>query len=215
MRRLLYAFVAVAILMAPLHARRALPAIDTFTGTNSDPLSANWTTIDGTWIISSNAAAAQSSTGNAALWNADAFSNDQYAQVKVVTNGGWIAGPGVRLASLRGYIITVDNATSISIQRINSDENYTNLQTFGSLTVTSGDLWRLEAEGSTLRAYQNATLRGSTTDATYSSGAAGIFAYNAGAVFLDDFEGGNLAGGGDPPGAKPLCLRSLLGVGRC
>jgi hypothetical protein len=194
----------------------ALPATDSFTGTDNGPLSANWTTLDGGWKIITNRAESTVAGGNLAMWNADTFADDQYAQATVTTITGWIAGPGVRLASLRGYIITVEATSSqIVIQRINSDESYTALQTIGSLTITSGDLWRLEAEGTTLRAYQNGVQRGSATDATYSSGAAGIFAYNAGSSWLDDWEGGNLAGGGDPPAAKPLCLRSLLGIGRC
>jgi hypothetical protein len=217
MRRLPVLVLIVLVLwVVSLPARRALPATDTFDGTAAG-LSASWTVIDGGWErVTGAALGTGEAQGNLALWNADTFANDQYAQVKVSTLGGWIAGPAVRLASLRGYIITVEAAQSqIKIQRINSDESYTSLQTIGSLTITSGDLWRLEAEGTTLRAYQNGVQRGTNqTDATYSSGAAGMFTYGAGAVALDDWEGGNLAGG-DPPGAKPTCLRSLLGVGRC
>lgn len=174
----------------------ALPATDDFTGNQSDPLSANWTTLDGSWVIGVNTANNASSQGNAAYWNADTFNDDQYSQCTVSgagsSNGG---GPGVRMAATRGYIAVVDSSSQISVYAWTGDEGYTLLgSAFTGLTLAESDVIRLEVSGTTLTLKQNGASLGTRTDSNYSSGSAGIFAYQLNLpVALDDWEGGNLS----------------------
>jgi hypothetical protein len=171
----------------------ALPATDTFTGSNGTAINAsNWTSLINSFTIQSNAALGAVSVDSLAFWDADVFADDQYAQCSHTVFGGYIGGPVVRAAATRGYWARVNDASTIALYRIDSSASFNLLQTMGSLTISSGDVIRVEAEGTTLRVYQNGVQRGTDqTDATYSSGSAGIAAYNAGPL-LDDFEADNL-----------------------
>jgi hypothetical protein len=186
----------------------ALPAIDAFTATNGDPLSANWTVLQGGWTTYSNYVYGTDGGWNFAYWDADTFADDQYAQCDHINFAGVYSGPALRVAATRGYIALVEPAsTSITLRRVNSAGDVTTLQTIGSLTVVSGDQIRLEAEGSTLRVYLNGAQIGTDqTDATFSSGSAGIVSYGSNAG-VDDFEGGNLGGGGNRRRRLLLCGR--------
>lgn len=93
-----------------------------------------------------------------------------------------------------------------------SGETFTTIgAAFTAAACGGGDVFKLEVSGTTLTAYRNAVSLGSRSDGTYSSGAVGFgqrnedaFAYGQ----LDDWSGGDLAGGGSPP--RNLLL---LGVG--
>src|SRR5688572_23009374 len=153
-------------------------ATDSFTGSNNDPLSANWTAADGSLLISdANNVKLNAAQGNSAYWDADTFADDQYSQVVIATVSGDAVGPMVRASGLTGYIALVGNSgTEITIQRVDGDENATVLgATFTGLTIGNGDTIRLEASGTSLTVKQNGATIGSRTDSTYTSGAAGIF----------------------------------------
>jgi hypothetical protein len=171
----------------------ALPATDAFTGTNTDPINtSNWTTLLGGFSIDTNRAKGQSSVDNLAFWDADVFDDDQYAEVVYINDAGYWGGPVVRAAATRGYWARTENSTTITLYRIDSSVSFNLLQTIGSLTISSGDVIRIEAEGTTIRVYQNGIQRGTDqVDATYSSGSAGIASYTNNA-WLDDFEADNL-----------------------
>jgi hypothetical protein len=177
----------------------ALPATDTFTGTNGDPLSANWTVQVGTWqIISNTAYSGNAAFPNIAWWDADTFNDDQYAQGKIGTlsNGGGVA---VRLDSGGdGYYLSVNSAGGgeVTLNRLDAG-SATTIQTITGLTIASFDTWRLEVTGTTLKVYQNGVQRGTNqTDATHTTGAAGMTITGSNDAQIDDFEGGNLGGGG-------------------
>lgn len=153
---------------------------DNFVGTNNDPLSGSWTVLDGSWKLFSNSADPLDAQTSLAMWNADSFANNQYAECVInasAANG--YAGVGVRLASLRGYLLLVDNGTNgWVVHRLDADETFATPLGSGAGSVTTGDVLRLEAQGTTIRAYKNSVQFGTDfTDATYGSGAAGIAGY--------------------------------------
>jgi hypothetical protein len=183
----------------------ALPATDTFAGANGSPIGANWTDLDGGFEIDTNAAKGTDSGWNFTYWDADTFADNQYAQGAFINFAGVFSGPAVRAAATRCYYAMVTSSTEIALARLDAAASSTTLQTIGSLSISSGDLIRIEAEGSTLRVFLNGVQVGTDqTDATYSSGSAGIvtFSPNAG---LDNFEAGNLGGGGNRRRRLLLC----------
>lgn len=109
--------------------------------------------------------------------------NDQFSQVTLgdVTSGG--GGPMVRVnrnaSGQSGYLLFIfkDTPALSGIYRnevaINS---FTNLAPF-TPTVTAGDVWKLTAVGTTLTAFRNGVKVVQVTDATYTSGDAGIEAF--------------------------------------
>ena len=192
----------------------ALPATDAFTGTNGDPLSGNWTTVNGAWNVNSNRIrpTAGSGSNSLAYWNADAFNNDQYAQGKVYPSGGETnSGVAVRVAATRGYYLRA-TTTAVVIGRMDDGSTATDLSTIGSLTIADGDTIKLSISGTVLTAYQNGSSVGTydtvSDGTTYGSGSAGIYAFATNQGWVDDFLADNVGGGG--PTAKNL---TLLGVG--
>jgi hypothetical protein len=193
----------------------ALPATDTFTGTNGAAINtSNWTTLLGGFSINSNRAKGQAGADSLAFWDADTFADDQYAEVEYTNDSGYWGGPVVRAAATRGYWARTENSTTITLYRIDSAVSFNLLQTMGSLTIANGDVIRIEAEGSTIRVYQNGVQVGTDqSDATYSSGSGGIATYTDGA-WLDNFEAGNLGGGGGGIAVSTLITRVVsLGNG--
>lgn len=173
----------------------ALPATDSFTGTNNDPLSASWTTNGGGYDIQSNQVNSTAAAGQGlAHWNADTFGNDQYAQLvmKDFLSGLSYIGPAVRVAASAhtGYDCVSEGATLVLRKVVAA--SYTTLNTYTG-TIAVNDLIRLEVSGTSLSCKQNGTERVTATDSAISSGSAGIGSYNQ-LARGDDFEGGNLGG---------------------
>lgn len=202
----------VAVLLGSAMVFAALPATDTFTGMNSDPLSGNWTTDNGAWNIWSGQA--NSTTADSlARWTADSFSSDHYAEVTISTSGGnHSGGPVVRGTSTTGYAVTYNSAyDELDLARIDSitTPTYVLLQNITGLSLSNNDALRLEVSGTTLKVYVEGMQVGTDeTDATYSSGSAGILNRATG-VQLDNFEADDLAASTGVP--QDLLL---LGVGR-
>jgi hypothetical protein len=187
----------------------ALPATEAFTGgTVQQGLSsfnASWTHICGgaqAWIVNDSGHSGEGRPFNAsdyciATWNADAFANNQYSEFTVTAIGSGHLGAFVRGASgadgyacrADGYITRYDDAGSLSGETILAS---------GLTTATTGDVVRGEAEGTTLRTLIDGVSAGSITDATYASGSAGLWGYNGGDNYIDNWEGGNLAAAGNP-----------------
>lgn len=182
----------------------ALPATDSFTGSNGDPLptySSNWTTIAGEQEISSNAAA-NDSTGSGdecgTAWTADTFDNDQYAEGTLLTVGSVNAiGPAVRMSETDNYYGYYAYSTDRWLFKY-VGASWTQLGSTGG-GVSNSDTVRLEAEGTTITPIYNGstdTSIGAQTDSALSSGDAGLCGWgDFPNTSLDDWEGGNLAGG--------------------
>lgn len=177
----------------------AVLASDAFTGTTA--LSGSWTVNQGTpSCVGGVLKGGTAGSNNGAFYNGVTWPNDQYSQAKIA--GGLSANTHytyvlVRAAGTGGssnaYEIFTDGssgATHTEICTLTSGTEST-LQSVAT-TFTTNDVMRLEAEGTTLRAYKNGAQVGTDqTDATYASGSAGLGVYQSTAT-MDDWEGGSL-----------------------
>lgn len=180
----------------------ALPATDTFTGSNGTQITAHsgsWTLNAGDFDIQSNALAPDSG-GNecGAHWNADTFDDDQYAEATYVAGQALFAtGIAVRChasaATYYGFYIDPFSGTN----------SYLFKQVAGSWTQIGSNIGnpatssviRLEAEGTTLRVIDDGSTIRTSTDSSISSGYAGVAGYgDTTGARIDNWEGGNLAG---------------------
>ena len=190
----------------------ALPASDTFTGTNGTQLtaySANWTLNAGDLDIQTNAVSPDG--GNyfgtvAAHWNADSFDNDQYAQITVVALSAaelWnFIGVSVRAHASAATFYTFFGG---------SDGTYLYKQVAGSenqigsvaAAVSVNDVLKLTVSGTTLTPNKNGSTTGTPgaqTDSSIASGYAGLGGYSGDSGARtntrgDSWEGGNLSTG--------------------
>ena len=133
---------------------------------------------------------------HASLYNAE-FCNDQYSQIVDVLPG-YSLGVGVRLsgsgATASGYMYYMANGDGI-LARIDAGEEV--ILSSSSHAIAENDVIRLEIVGTTLSCYINGSLDttvgtgGNYTDATYSTGRAGIAIRGNASTFGDNWEGGN------------------------
>jgi len=175
----------------------ALPATDSFTGTNGTQIevySANWTLNAGAIDIQSNAIAPDNPTDESgAHWNADSFSNDQYAELTLAAlASGYQIGPAVRahVSAATYYIYYTDGGATQIAKMVGGV--WTQL---GSdlANPANGSVLKLEVSGTTLTAYDDDVSQGSRTDSSIASGYAGVAAYGDNTTTRgDNFEGGNL-----------------------
>lgn len=213
----------------------ALPASDNFDDTDSTPAE----THNSSWLelgfnadsvtmyaINTNALYQAQTAPSCLRWNADTFDNDQYSQVTLaamITSGSGRLGPAVRInptADGTGDAADVD-CYALALRNFGATSRFLYLVENGSETLLDSDgtaptvtsVYKIEANGTTITAYEDDVEILSATDATLSSGSAGIYANNCGttAKRLDDWEGGNL--GGAPAGNGYASRLSLLGVG--
>lgn len=184
----------------------SLPATDNFNRADAITLGANWTfafRASGSeeFYVASNQASAIWPVGTASYWSADAFNADHYSQAK--PTGTRNSGPAVRVSSGQAYILTqIDKR----LYKITGSSSYTLLTSWG--TETAGDVLKLEAAGSDLTVYRNGSSVATASDSALTTGAAGIWAWD---TTIDDWEGGNLGGGG---GARVVFARPARVVRR-
>jgi hypothetical protein len=193
----------------------ALPATDNFSGLSSGgniTEDAQWTLVAGDVGFNRHVAtediyaAGNSPDGvSMAYWDDDVFGNDQYSQIVITDDTGvGSIGACVRLAAgadgyccrADGYITRYDDASVFSGETV---------LVSGLTTAGTGDTLRCEANGTTITRKIDGATEGSTTDATYVSGSAGIWGY-ANSMRIDDFEGGNL--GGAAPSFVPAIVNA-------
>jgi hypothetical protein len=179
----------------------ALPATDTFTGTDGTALqtySGNWSIRAGGFVINTNAVSPSSSAlENAAWWNADAFADDQYATGTIAAIGGSALGLAVRVdtGANNSYYGYYSDATTSYLFKVVSG-TWTQLGSTGA-GWSAGDVIRLEISGTSLRPMVNGVTAsiGVQTVTDLASGAAGLSGWNSDtANRLDNWEGGNLGG---------------------
>ncbi len=192
-------------------------ATDNFNRANTvgPDLGPNWTNVfsgffaaNGYQIVSNAAAPTTLGSDKMEYYSGASFANDQYSQAKMTvsgTSGG--TGPGVMVrcgTNGSGYRVTVDKAVANNIQIGRFDDSST-FSTIGLLLTTTwvdGDVLRIEAQGNTIRAFQNGVQLGADIiDAVLTTGTPGIgYSSTATAASLDDWEGGAQSGGlGDNP----------------
>lgn len=193
-----------------------LPATDSFTGTNGTNLetySSNWTAVSGAgdMKIQSNAVCpADAAVVVCYRWNADTFPNNQYSQVKFVSSGAssWL-GPAVRVATggantCYGWYFTVSNQTLAEITAGSGAVLVTS-----TVTVTAGDICRIEVVGNLINCYKNGIPVPDMTgisDASITAGAAGLLGNGTSTSELrDDFAAGAYV----PPATATLAPDSI------
>ena len=167
-------------------------ATDNFNRANGG-LGSNWGTDRDPINIVSNQAKATS--GNSvAFRTAETFAANQFAQV--VWQGGLNngAGPVVRHngSSPGSYYVAFLNAATeaLNIYSVTAG-SYSSIGLAGSVTIANGDVLRLEASGTTIRALLNGVERLSATNSDRASGRPGFEIFNT-TVALDDWGGGEL-----------------------
>jgi hypothetical protein len=182
----------------------ALPATDDF-GRANGGLGANWTTagsaMSAPQIATNQVQVFAVGSDSGAIWNADAFPNDQYAKVTLKTlntdNGRCV---GVQLRTNSG---TNDGYQCVArgpfgaTTPIEIRDAYTVIAS-GTAVVAANDVLLGNVVGTTITLYINGVQRLQTTDATWTAGSAGVYLFvDSGAAsdaVLDDFEAGSGTG---------------------
>lgn len=187
-----------------------------------------WTELTGdTQIVGNRARCVSTYSGSANRADSDLASANHYAQIAVYIDGsddGRGAGPIVRKdssATLTCYLLWVDVASAgnfrYTFYKVVGG-SFTAIGSSTSVTVASGDVFRLSADGTTLSAYKNGTLLGTQTDSSISTGTrCGFRLYSGGgtptvtAVEIDNFEAGDLTAAASliyyQPAIAPLLVR--------
>lgn len=148
-------------------------------------LGANWTQAShgGMTIASNVAVPATTGAVDGASYNAITWPNDQYSEVTAGT--GFKAGAGANFifplcrvggtpAAPTYYVAFVENSGTVFIEKTvaGTTTNLTNPAI--TITVNDGDVYRLEVVGTTITFYQNGIPIQSQTDASITSGPAGM-----------------------------------------
>ena len=178
-------------------------ASDDFNRTSASTLGANWTNDIGTFGVGSNATAYAATPGVGsqvlAHWSANSFNNRQYSEVKLATiSTTWQgSGPAIRASAAGGYVAYAHETNKLSLMKLVAGSAGSVLCSTDTspATVAAGDVIRIEADGTTITVKRTsgtpATLI-TCTDSSYSTGAAGVGAYDNLHGDLDDWTGGNL-----------------------
>jgi hypothetical protein len=198
---LLLLAITAGVLTAPAfqgEARASGVSVSDDFGRADGGLGPDWTTVPGTAApqVSGGAAVAGTpGTLNSAYWSADSFSPGQYAQASLPASSGSSFGPGiaVRLSGATGYVLWYGNEPgTVSIWRMDSSWSWTQLAQSATLAVSPSDVWRIEADGPVISAYQDGTLVAQATDGAHGSGSPGIWLYYSYNV-IANWSGGDLA----------------------
>ena len=189
---------------APLQLKaEPVDPTDNFNRANETPLASPWTRAGtGTaFNLVSNALTKPTNPDDAYMYySGAAATGDQFAQAKQVvkpTNNDW--GPAVRVqgasgsATFAGYFFDdYDGPGGPQIGR-HLNGSFTAITSWGvSGNSVAGDILRIEATGSTIKAFVNGTqYQSSATDSLVTGGQPGIFWYEPSGT-LDDWSGGDL-----------------------
>jgi len=170
-------------------------ATDNFNRANENPAT-GWTTLTGAtaFKVVSNAVTPVGTGEVAAYYTGVTPPADHYSQCAIGSlASGSGAGPAVRLqtGSLGGYLLSAYGASGGGLFITKDDATLV-----GSALSTephvAGDVYRLEVQGTTLRAYRNNTLKITATDSTYATGQFGMWWFeNVNGTTGDDWEGGD------------------------
>lgn len=166
----------------------SLPVSDNFNRANGG-LGSNWTIQRETPAIVSNQAVGQSSGQHHQYWNADAFPNDQRAQVtfRVAYAGPAVRASGTGASGANNYFVTADAFNSAIYKQING--GFTELTTGAG--HSGGDVMRLTVVGTALTAYKNGVQSMAASDGSLSSGSAGFQLFDTTGA-ADDWEGDDM-----------------------
>jgi hypothetical protein len=195
-RKIFAAWSLAAVLFAP-----SLVTTDDFNrGSTVTLCTGNWTCIDGSSFVVTNTAAEpdNGSQGNFAYYSGASFTDDHYSQVKWSSSGATNGvGPAVRVSATDdGYMYQVHDTSIYRFDDVSAG-TYTMIKACTD-SPSVGDTLKLEISGTTLTVSRNGTpVSGCTiTDATYASGEPGVYGSVSSGMQFDDWEGGDVGGGG-------------------
>lgn len=190
---------------------------DAFTRADGATLGTNWTETVGSsgWDIATNQATTRTlgGVGNVSVYTGPTWTAaaDQYAQVTLRALGSGDTGPLCRASSsaVTFYYLSVRTALGSSgnhqIQKAVGGV-FTTIANITS-TFNAGDVARIECEGSTIRAFNGATLLASVTDTDIAAGNPGLYGWNTGHQ-VDDFQAGPMSGGATGLWSYPATARN-------
>lgn len=168
---------------------------DDFNRADSSNLGAGWVEVSGDWSIISNQLSPGAAGGTVLLRNAGAAStNNNYAQSKLATAAAASQGVVCRGNAnfSNGYLWRNDGSQWDLFSIVGG--SFSVIGTFAGAAV-NGDVVKVQANGSTIKAFVNGVERVSVTDTAVATGTAiGIRSESSGAIRWDDFIGGDLSG---------------------
>lgn len=166
---------------------------DNFVRANNASLGANWTDWStGHAQIVSNQACGSGAFQCGDYWTANTFLADHYSEVTAAalpSSGSVWMGPTVRQTALgKGYLLIYLPGTGFMMFNQTAPGSSSQIGSTVAGTLAVNDVLRLDASGTTLKAYKNGTLLMTVTDASWSSGSPGLAFYGtsstSGAVSL-------------------------------
>lgn len=191
---------------------------DNFNRANETPLAGNWTktggSSSGTINLSSNQIVRAGTSNNVGYyWNADTPPDDQWCEFDFISAVD--SGPACRssTSALTFYFASIYTGPGgpFPVSKLVAGA-HTALDTSSWGTLSSGDVIRIEAEGSTVRAKKNGSLIGSATDTEITAGRWGIQAWENGDTW-DNWQGGDFAAGHTGTGVLSLSGLTIAGAG--
>jgi hypothetical protein len=183
---------------------------DTFGRADQNPIAGNWTNVapvanitGAVQLLSGKATETATTFFSMAFWNADIFPSDQYSEMSFSAFGSaGVDGPAVRITGAgNGYMgLYSASASTLYIDKIAAG-NAAGLGSLGGVTLSPGDVLRLEVVGSTLTLKVNGVTKLSASDSTFLYGSAGMFLYGTSgfASGMCEFWGGGDFVSGPPP----------------
>jgi hypothetical protein len=182
-------------------------ASDNFTRANENPLSngGKWTIMSGSTgslqILSNRCQPTDNTQLGGAIWTGLVWPNDQYSELTVQAVQ---SGADIRVMVRSNSNIGTNTSYFVQILGVGASQSvklfkdvagtFTQLGTTQTVTVTAGDVFRCEAQGTTIRAKQNGSVLVTQVDAAIASGSAGFEMSAAGTAALTN---GSAWAGGD------------------
>jgi len=198
----------------------SLPVTEAFTnadGTSLPTHNAAWVDVNAGLLITSNSVYGSDSLGSA-YYSGETWSNDQYAQLVVVavssSGASRSIGPSCRQtagATDTAYVFAWYSTAAASQRRLYKVVAGTITELGSDTTVASaGEVFRVEAQGTTVRGKVNGVEIFSVTDSAIASGVGGIRATSSNTSHRgDNWEAGDLTAAG--ASHSKLASRKLVG----
>jgi hypothetical protein len=169
---------------------------DDFNRADSSSLGANWVEVSGDWSIVSNQLSPGAAGGTIILRAAGAMASDDHsAQIAIAattaaSHGVWCRGNS-NISS--GYLWRNDGSSWDLFSVVGG--SFTLLGTYAA-AAAPGDVAKIQAVGSTIKAYVNGVERVSLTNAHVTTGTSvGLRSESAGAIRFDDFTAADVTAG--------------------